>query len=27
MESGATMVTLDRGFARFAGLRLADPLA
>jgi hypothetical protein len=27
LEAGATMATLDRGFARFAGLRLADPLA
>jgi toxin-antitoxin system PIN domain toxin len=26
MEAGATFVTRDRGFARFAGLRLADPL-
>lgn len=26
MEVGATFVTRDRGFARFAGLRLADPL-
>ncbi len=27
MEAGATMVTSDRGFARFAGLRIVDPLA
>jgi toxin-antitoxin system PIN domain toxin len=27
VEQGATFVTLDRGFARFAGLRLLDPLA
>lgn len=27
MENGATFVTHDRGFARFGGLRLVDPLA
>lgn len=27
MEHGASMVTLDRGFARFEGLRTVDPLA
>lgn len=27
MEQGATFVTLDRGFARFEGLRTLDPLA
>ncbi|WP_375499837.1 type II toxin-antitoxin system VapC family toxin [uncultured Jatrophihabitans sp.] len=27
IENGATFVTLDRGFARFPGLRLMDPLA
>lgn len=27
MEAGATLVTLDRGFARFDGLRRLDPLA
>ncbi|MBE7187674.1 type II toxin-antitoxin system VapC family toxin [Jatrophihabitans endophyticus] len=27
LENGATLVTRDRGFARFAGLRLLDPLA
>lgn len=27
IENGATFVTRDRGFARFAGLRLLDPLA
>ena len=26
IENGATFVTRDRGFARFAGVRLADPL-
>ena len=26
IENGATFVTLDRGFARFPGLRLLDPL-
>lgn len=26
METGATLVTLDRGFARFEGLRRLDPL-
>lgn len=26
MEQGATLVTLDRGFARFEGLRILDPL-
>jgi predicted nucleic acid-binding protein len=26
MEQGATMVTLDRGFRRFEGLRVLDPL-
>ena len=27
LEQGATWVTTDRGFARYAGLRLLDPLA
>lgn len=27
IENGATFVTRDRGFARFAGVRLLDPLA
>jgi len=27
MERGASFVTLDRGFGRFAGLRVLDPLA
>lgn len=27
MEQGATFVTLDRGFARFEGLRILNPLA
>lgn len=27
LEQGATFVTLDRGFARFEGLRIVDPLA
>jgi toxin-antitoxin system PIN domain toxin len=27
IENGATFVTRDRGFARFPGLRLLDPLA
>lgn len=27
IENGATFVTSDRGFARFPGLRLLDPLA
>jgi toxin-antitoxin system PIN domain toxin len=27
IENGATFVTRDRGFARFAGVRLADPLS
>lgn len=27
LEHGATLVTSDRGFARFPGLRLLDPLA
>lgn len=27
MEHGASMVTLDRGFSRFEGLRTVDPLA
>lgn len=27
MEAGASLVTLDRGFARFEGLRRRDPLA
>ncbi|MBK5216113.1 MAG: PIN domain-containing protein [Propionibacteriales bacterium] len=27
MEHGASMVTLDRGFTRFEGLRTVDPLA
>lgn len=27
LEHGATFVTLDRGFGRFAGLKLLDPLA
>jgi predicted nucleic acid-binding protein len=27
IEHGATLVTRDRGFARFPGLRLLDPLA
>lgn len=27
LENGATFVTSDRGFARFEGLRLLDPLA
>lgn len=27
IENGATFVTRDRGFARFPGLRLIDPLA
>jgi toxin-antitoxin system PIN domain toxin len=27
LETGATFVTRDRGFARFAGLGLVDPLA
>lgn len=27
MEQGATLVTHDRGFARFTGLRVLDPLA
>lgn len=27
MEAGASLVTLDRGFARFDGLRRTDPLA
>jgi uncharacterized protein len=27
LENGATFVTRDRGFARFPGLRLLDPLA
>ena len=27
LEQGATFVTRDRGFARFPGLRLIDPLA
>lgn len=26
LEQGATVVTLDRGFARFRGLRVLDPL-
>lgn len=27
LELGASLVTLDRGFSRFAGLRTVDPLA
>ncbi len=27
IENGATLVTRDRGFARFPGLRMLDPLA
>lgn len=27
LEQGATLVTTDRGFARYEGLRLMDPLA
>ena len=27
LELGATLVTLDRGFARFAPLRTVNPLA
>jgi uncharacterized protein len=27
LEQGATLVTTDRGFARYEGLRLLDPLA
>lgn len=27
IESGAELVTHDRGFARFPGLRLSDPIA
>jgi toxin-antitoxin system PIN domain toxin len=27
LENDATLVTMDRGFARFPGLRLLDPLA
>jgi hypothetical protein len=27
VEHGATLITSDRGFARFAGLRVEDPLA
>lgn len=27
LEQGATWVTTDRGFARYEGLRLLDPLA